>query len=93
MHFFFSSCWAPNVPLNFDGWVIKTLGKLEVSGITGGFHRHSLPLSRDDVAKIIQRAQALINSGAVTVSSIDKKLLEKLKREFRFELSTNKTKD
>lgn len=88
----FSVHAAPNVPLNFDGWVIETLGKLEVSGITGGFHRHSLPLSRDDVAKIIQRAQARINSGVVTVSSIDKKLLEKLKREFRFELTQTKQK-
>ena len=83
---------APNIPLNFDGWVIETLAKLEVSGITGGFHRHSLPLSRDDVAKIIQRAEARIRSGEVTVSPIDRKLLEKLKREFRFELARTKQK-
>lgn len=83
----FSVYAAPNIPLNFDGWIIETLGKLEVAGITGGFHRHSLPLSRDDVAKIIQRAEARIRAGVVTVSPMDRKLLEKLKREFRFELA------
>ena len=77
---------APNIPLNFDGWIIEALAKLEVAGVTGGFHRHSLPLSRDDVAKIIQRAEERIRAGTVTMSPIDKKLLEKLKREFRFEL-------
>ena len=83
---------APNVPLNFDGWVIETLAKLEVAGITGGFHRHSLPLSRDDVAKIIQRAETRILAGEVAVSPMDRKLLEKLKREFRFELAHTKQK-
>ncbi len=83
----FSVHAAPNIPLNFDGWIIETLAKLEVSGVTGGFHRHSLPLSRADVANIIQRAEARIRSGTVTVSPIDRKLLEKLKREFHFELA------
>ena len=77
---------APSIPLNFDGWIIEALAKLEVTGVTGGFHRHSLPLSRDDVAKIIQNAEARIQAGTVDVSSIDRKLLQKLKREFRFEL-------
>lgn len=88
----FSVYAAPNVPLNFDGWVMETLSKLEVSGITGGFHRHSLPLSRSDVAKIIQRAEARIRSDAVDVSPMDRKLLEKLKREFHFELARTKQK-
>ena len=83
---------VPNVPLNFEGWVIETLAKLEVSGVTGGFHRHSLPLSRSDVAEIIQRAEARIQTGAVNVSAMDRKLLEKLKREFRSELSQTKQK-
>ena len=83
----FSVYAAPNIPLNFDGWVIEALAKLEVAGITGGFHRHSLPLSRDDVAKIIQSAEARIQAGTVNVSSIDRKLLQKLKREFRAELA------
>ena len=78
---------APDVPLNFDGWVIQTLAKLEVAGITGGFHRHTLPLSRHDVAKIIQQAEARIRTGTVTASPMDKKLLQKLKREFQSELS------
>ena len=78
---------APNIPLNFDGWIIEALAKLEVTGVTGGFHRHSLPLSRDDVAKIIQSAEARIQAGTVDVSSIDRKLLQKLKREFRSELA------
>ncbi len=88
----FSIHAAPNVPLNFDGWVIETLAKLEVSGVTGGFHRHSLPLSRADVAKIIQHAETRIQAGEVTVSTVDRKLLEKLKREFRFELAQTKQK-
>lgn len=83
---------APNIPLNFDGWVIETLAKLEVSGVTGGFHRHSLPLSRADVANIIQNAEARIRSGVVIISPIDRKLFEKLKREFRFELAGTKQK-
>ncbi len=83
----FSVQAAPSIPLNFDGWVIDALAKLEIAGITGGFHRYSLPLSRDDVAKIIQRAEARISTGTVTVSPIDRKLLEQLKREFRSELA------
>ena len=78
---------APKIPLNFRRLGDETLAKLEVSSVYSGFHRHSLQLSRSDVAKIIQRAEARIRSGAVTVSPIDRKLLEKLKREFRFELA------
>lgn len=78
---------APDVPLNFDRWIIQTLAKLEVAGITGSFHRHTLPLSRHDVAKIIQQAEARIRTGTVTASPMDKKLLQKLKREFQSELS------
>ena len=78
---------APNVPLNFDGWVTEALAKLETDGITGGFHRHTAPLSRADVAKVIQQAEARIKSGIVVPSEIDRKLLEKLKREFRAELT------
>ena len=37
---------APDVPLNLDGWVAEALAKLETDGITGGFHRHTAPLSR-----------------------------------------------
>lgn len=78
---------APNVPLNFDGWVTEALVKLETDGITGGFHRHTAPLSRADVAKVIQQAESRIKAGIVVPSEIDRKLLEKLKREFQAELT------
>ena len=78
---------TPNIPNNFDGWVIDTINKLELSGVTGGFHRHTLPLSREDVAKIIQTAEKRVQSGVVSISDIDRKLLEKLKREFHKELA------
>ncbi|RKU31304.1 hypothetical protein C6497_02095 [Candidatus Poribacteria bacterium] len=78
---------VPNPPMDLQGWVLDTLAKLEVSGITKGFHRHSLPLSRYDIAKIIDQSQMKINSGEVTLTQIDRKLLEKLKREFSSELS------
>lgn len=84
---------TPNIPNNFDGWVIDTLNKLEVSGVTGGFHRHTLPLSREDVAKIIQTAEKRVQSGDVTISDIDRKLLEKLKREFHNALPQRNPKD
>lgn len=77
---------VPNPAMDLQGWVMDTLEKLEVSGITDGFHRHSLPLSRYDIAKIIKQSQMKINSGEVTISQIDRKLLEKLKREFDSEL-------
>ncbi len=83
----FSVHATPNIPNNFDGWVIDTLNKLEVSGVTGGSHRHTLPLSREDVAKIIRSAEKRGQSGVVSISDIDRKLLEKLKREFRKELA------
>ena len=73
---------APDVPLNFDGWVTEALAKLETDGITGGFHRHTAPLSRADVAAAIRQAESRIRSGVAVPSAIDRKLLEKLKREF-----------
>ena len=78
---------APDVPLNFDGWVTEALAKLETSGITGGFHRQTAPLSRSEVAQIIQQAESRIRTGAVAPSAVDRKLLEKLKREFGKELA------
>ncbi len=84
---------TPNIPNNFDGWVIDTLYKLEVSGVTGGFHRHTLPLSREDVAMIVRTADKRVQSGDVTISDIDRKLLEKLKREFYNELVQKNPKD
>ena len=90
----FASVYAtPNIPNNFDGWVIETLNKLEISGVTVGFHRHTLPLSREDVAKIIRTADKHVQSGAGTISDIDRQLLEKLKQEFRYELAHKNPKD
>ncbi len=78
---------APDVSLNFDGWVTDALAKLETRGITGGFHRQTAPLSRTEVAAIIRQAESRIRAGAVAPSEIDRKLLEKLKRAFRRELA------
>ena len=78
---------APDVPLNFDGWVTDALTKLETGGITGGFHRQTAPLSRAEVAAIIRQAESRIRTGTVVPSEIDRKLLEKLKRAFRREFT------
>lgn len=84
---------VPIVPLNFDGWVMEALTKLETVGVIDGFHRNSLPLSRADVARILQRTDERINAGNVAVSQIDSQLLEKLKREFYYELARLNPKD
>lgn len=76
----------PNLPLNFDGWVMDALNKLEISGIIDGYHRNSLPLSRSAVAKILQKTENRIQTEQVSLSPIDRTLLEKLKREFKAEL-------
>ena len=78
---------APNIPVNFDGWVTDALAKLETDGITGGFHRQTAPLSRAEVAQIIRQAESRIRAGSVVPSEIDRKLLGKLKRAFRKELT------
>jgi len=87
MLFLSTAFGAPNVPLNLDGWVAEALAKLETDGITGGFHRHTAPLSRTDVAGAIRQAESRIRGGIVVPSAIDRKLLEKLKREFAKELA------
>ena len=78
---------APDAPLNFDGWITDALAKLETNGITGGFHRQTAPLSRTEIAQIIKQAEIRIQTGEVVASAIDRKLLEKLKREFRSEIA------
>ena len=80
---------APDVPLNFDGWITEALAKLETNGITGGFHRQTAPLSRAEIVEIIAQAESRIQAGEVVVSAIDRKLLEKLKREFQSEIAGN----
>ncbi len=84
---FMCSVYAvPNVQLNFDGWVMEALTRLENVGVIDGFHRNSLPLSRTDVARIVQRTDERIKAGDVVVSQIDSQLLKKLKREFQIEM-------
>ncbi len=78
---------APDVVMNFDGWITEALAKLETDGITGGFHRQTAPLSRAEVAEIIHQAESRIQSGQVIPSAIDRKLLEKLKRELQSEIA------
>ena len=82
---------APNPPLNLDGWVTEALAKLETDGVTGGFHRHTVPLSRAEIVEILHRAEARVQTGVVVPSEIDRKLLEKLKREFSVPPSTPST--
>ena len=78
---------APDVPLNFNGWITDALAKLETDGITSGFHRQTAPLSRTEVAQVILQAESRIHAGIVVPSAMDRKLLEKLKREFSRELT------
>ncbi len=78
---------APHPPLNFDGWVGEALAKLETDGITGGFHRHTAPYSRTEIVRIIQHAEKRSRAHTGSLSEIDRKLLEKLKREFHTELA------
>ena len=78
---------APQVTFHFDGWVDFALEKLETDGITGGFHRHTRPRTRWEVAKVIRQAEARIAEGRVTPSPIAMQLLEKLKQEFDQEIA------
>ena len=80
---------APDAPLNFDGWVTDALAKLEMGGVTGGFHRQTKPLSRAEIAAVIRQAESRIRTGTVIAYEIDRKLLEKLKRAFRRELAVS----
>ena len=88
MFIFTAARGAPDVPVNFDRWVTDALAKLETDGITGGFHRQTAPISRAEVAQVIRQAESRIRAGSVAPSEIDRKLLEKLKREFRRELAS-----
>ena len=65
---------APDAPLNFDGWITDALAKLETGGITGGFHRQTAPLSRAEIAAVIQQAESRIRTGIAVPSEIDRKL-------------------
>ena len=67
---------APDVPLNFDGWITEALAKLETNGITGGFHRQTAPLSRAEIIEIIAQAESRIQAGEVVISAIDRNFLK-----------------
>ena len=78
---------TPQVTFHFDGWVNFALEKLETDGITGGFHRHTRPRTRWEVAEAIRRAEERIATGRVKPSPIHLQLLEKLKQEFGQEIA------
>lgn len=77
----------PNVTFHFDRWVDNALEKLETDGVTGGFHRHTRPWTRWEVAQAIRRAGDRISDGRVKPAQIHVHLLDKLKREFKRELA------
>ena len=78
---------TPQVTFQFDGWVDFALEKLETDGITGGFHRHTRPRTRWEVAKVIRQAEERVADGRVNPSPIHLQLLEKLKQEFGQEIA------
>ena len=78
---------APDAAFHFDSWVNFALEKLETDGVTGGFHRHTRPRTRRQIAEVIRQAQNRIASGKSKPAPITIKLLEKLEREFAPELA------
>ena len=78
---------VPGVTFHFDGWVDFALQKLEIDGVTGGFHRHTRPWTRWDVAQAIRQADNRIAVGVVRPSPINRELFEKLRREFASEIA------
>ena len=78
---------APDTVFHFDAWINSALEKLEIDGITGGFHRHTRPRTRRQIAEVIRQAQSRVASGKGKPAPIMLKLLEKLQREFAPELA------
>ena len=78
---------APDAAFHFDAWVNFALERLETDGVTGGFHRHTRPRTRGQIAQVIRQAQRRIASEKSEQASISIELLEKLKREFASELA------
>ena len=78
---------APNVPFQLSGWVDFALARLETNGVIVGLHRHTRPWTRWQVAQLVRQADERIAQGAVQLTSIDRQLFEKLKREFASEIS------
>ncbi|MDE0043898.1 MAG: hypothetical protein OXT74_17785, partial [Candidatus Poribacteria bacterium] len=61
--------------------------RLETDGVTGGFHRHTRPRTRRQIAGVIRQAQHRIADGKSTPAPATIELLEKLQREFAPELA------
>ena len=78
---------VPNVPFHLDEWVDFALQKLETDGVTRGIHRHTRPWTRWEVAQAIRQAEDWIARGHVKPAQIDLQLLEKLTREFDWEIA------
>ena len=78
---------TPDTVFHFDAWVNFALEKLETDGVTGGFHRHTRPRTRRQIAEVIRQAQCRIASGESKPAPITLKLLEKLQHEFAPELA------
>ncbi len=78
---------APDAVFHFDDWVNFALERLETDGVTGGFHRHTRPRTRRQIAEAIRQAQSRIASGKSKPAPVTIELLEKLKREFAPELA------
>ena len=78
---------APDAVFHFGAWVNFALERLETDGVTGGFHRHTRPRTRRQIAKVIRQAQHRIVSGKSKTAPITIELLEKLQHEFGSELA------
>lgn len=78
---------TPDAAFHFDAWVNFALERLETDGVTGGFHRHTRPRTRRQIAEVIRQAQRRVASEKSKQTPITIQLLEKLQREFATELA------
>lgn len=78
---------APDAVFHFDAWVNFALERLETDGVTGGFHRHTRPRTRRQIAEVIHQAQHRIANEKRKLPPIAIELLKKLEREFGPELA------
>jgi hypothetical protein len=78
---------VPDAAFHFDAWVNFALERLETDGVTGGFHRHTRPRTRRQIAQVIRQAQRRIASEKSEQAPISIELLEKLQSEFASELA------
>ena len=78
---------TPDAVFHFDAWVNSALEQLATDGVTGGFHRHTRPHTRRQIAEVIRQARRRLASGRSKPSPITMELLEKLQCEFAPELA------